>query len=873
MPTFAQVKAAELKEVEMLRGRREPEVHGEKPRVGLAFSGGGIRSATINLGILQGLAKRGLLKRLDYLSTVSGGGFIGGWLTRWIRERGIEEVEQQLGNTTKEPPPVNFLRDYSNYLTPRKGLLGADTWAAIATYLRNVILNQTILAGFLGTVLTLPWILGSNFDFGPFAGWEPWVVGIGTGLLIAFAVARAVVNTATCLGGESRPFARQRGVLLTVVLPLFAGAFLLTYGIWRDPNLWTLQLSVAIGAGVYTLGHLSGWIVSKLSFRDLPGAAPSFLNVLWAVPCGAFAGVEVYGLRRLVEYWSVDSLTGRWEAASWGPPLFVVAFLLAGTLHIGLAKFALRNEIQEWWARLGGWLLLWSLFWAAMFSLAIFAPLGVTMLGKYVWARKALLLGWAAHSAIGARLGWGSQTSGTGPNGKWKEIVAKLAPFIFVAGLLVLVSCGVHALVLHGSGLPFDDTTYWEFADAISLPWLWILLGILAGATAFLSWRVDINLFSMNLLYRNRLVRCYLGASNEARQEQPFTGFDPRDDVRLASFAEREPGDNGKSEDCKPYSGPYPILNATLNVTHGERLAWQERKAESFVFTPLYCGYEYPEMKPSENLVPTLNVPEGGYQPTNEWAFPPVGVKLGLAISTSGAAVSPNMGYHTYPPLAFLMTVFNVRLGEWLPNPRYSNADYRLRLKKPQGGPGFSLLYLLNELFASTTDRSKYVYLSDGAHFENLAIYELVRRECEFIIASDAGEDPGYTFGDLINAIRKCRTDLGAEIDLNLEPFRPNAKGYARTHAVRGEIRYRNGKVGQLLFFKSCLTGDESNDVLDYRREQPAFPQQSTADQWFDESQFESYRALGQFAAESMISRAAHSKPSLEEVIAAAPTE
>jgi hypothetical protein len=231
------------------------------------------------------------------------------------------------------------------------------------------------------------------------------------------------------------------------------------------------------------------------------------------------------------------------------------------------------------------------------------------------------------------------------------------------------------------------------------------------------------------------------------------------------------------------------------------------------------------------------------------------------------------MGYHTYPPLAFLMTVFNVRLGEWLPNPRYSNADYRLRLKRPQGGPSFSLLYLLNELFASTTDQSKYVYLSDGAHFENLAIYELVRRECEFIIASDAGEDPGYAFGDLINAIRKCRTDLGAEIVLNLEPFRPDGQGYARTHAVGGEIRYRSGKVGRLLFFKSCLTGGEPNDVLDYRRENSAFPQQSTADQWFDESQFESYRALGQFAAESIISRAAGTHPTLEDVFAAAPTQ
>ena len=155
--------AAEVEEVGKSRSKRQPDLAADAPVVGLAFSGGGIRSATINLGILQGLAKHGLLKRIDYLSTVSGGGFIGGWLVRWIYESGIGNVEQRLRNPACEPASVTFLRDYSNYLTPRTGLLGADTWAAIATYSRNVLLNQTILIGFLGALLYIPWILGSFF--------------------------------------------------------------------------------------------------------------------------------------------------------------------------------------------------------------------------------------------------------------------------------------------------------------------------------------------------------------------------------------------------------------------------------------------------------------------------------------------------------------------------------------------------------------------------------------------------------------------------------------------------------------------------------------------------------------------------------------
>lgn len=870
MPTFAQVQAEELKELEKLRERRGVKIPAQKGRVGLAFSGGGIRSATINLGILQALAKYGLLKRADYVSTVSGGGFIGGWLVRWIHEKGIHQVESDLGRTTQEPPPVNFLRDYSNYLTPRKGILGADTWAAIATYLRNVILNQAILIAFLGAVLMAPWILGSFFEYGPGGFPSPLMIGVAGALLIVVAVANGVINTSTCATGEGREFTRQRDVLIMVVLPLFAGAFLFNYAIWRRPEIWTLRFSLLAAMAVYALGHLLGWAISKLYFGKIRGAVPVFWNVVWALPSGAFAGVEVYGLRRLINFWEIDSLPGKWHAASWGAPLFVLAFLLAGALHIGLAKFALRNEIQEWWARLGGWLMLWALFWSAFFALAIYAPLGVTLLGKFLWTRRVLLWGWILHSGIGARLGWGTGTTGEQRGGNWQEYIAKAAPFVFVTGLLVLLSCGVHALALKGSGLPAEDATYWVYADAVQSWWLWAMLGALLGAAALLSWRVDINRFSMNLLYRNRLVRCYLGASNENRRAQKFTGFDPNDDLPLASFAELER--NVNAEDRKKYSGPYPILNATLNITHGERLAWQERKAESFAFTPLFCGYEYPEMKPSVNLVKGGDENPETYQPTSQWAFPEGGPKLGLAISTSGAAVSPNMGYHTFPPLAFLMTVFNVRLGEWLANPRYASSKFKLQAEKPEGGPGFSLLYLLNELFGSTTDRSKYVYLSDGAHFENLAIYELVRRECDYIVASDAGEDRDYLFGDLVNAIRKCRTDLGAEIVLDLEPLKPDPQsGFSRTHAVKGEIRYRSGKTGQLLYFKSCMTGNEPNDVRDYKRQHGEFPQESTADQWFDESQFESYRMLGYCAAESIILQAADQPATLEEVIAAAP--
>src|SRR5580658_767791 len=115
------------------------DVH-DQPRSALCISGGGIRSATFALGALQALAEKGLLHQFDYLSTVSGGGYIGGWLTAWIKREGDPlSVEEHLAPSRipearpdrrvigrgrivdEEPEPIHHLRSYSNYLTPRPG--------------------------------------------------------------------------------------------------------------------------------------------------------------------------------------------------------------------------------------------------------------------------------------------------------------------------------------------------------------------------------------------------------------------------------------------------------------------------------------------------------------------------------------------------------------------------------------------------------------------------------------------------------------------------------------------------------------------------------------------------------------------------------
>jgi hypothetical protein len=182
-----------------------------------------------------------------------------------------------------------------------------------------------------------------------------------------------------------------------------------------------------------------------------------------------------------------------------------------------------------------------------------------------------------------------------------------------------------------------------------------------------------------------------------------------------------------------------------------------------------------------------------------------------------------------------------VRLGWWLRN---------INAQSTWVGRNFSLVHSFSELFGTATDNDAYVNLSDGGHFENLGLYELIRRECDLIIVGDAEQDGDFSFGSLGMAIRRCRVDFGAEIDVQVADIRPpSAGGNSRHHFVTGSIRYRNGKQGALLYFKSSFTGREPYDVEQYKRENPLFPHQSTSDQFFSESQFESYRQLGMHAA------------------------
>jgi hypothetical protein len=211
------------------------------------------------------------------------------------------------------------------------------------------------------------------------------------------------------------------------------------------------------------------------------------------------------------------------------------------------------------------------------------------------------------------------------------------------------------------------------------------------------------------------------------------------------------------------------------------------------------------------------------------------------------------MGIYSSKARAFLLTLANARLGLWFGNPKDAVTWQR-------SDPTLGVGPLVRELLGLTSDVNPYVYLSDGGHFENLGIWSMVVRRCGVIIVSDAGCDPDYTFADLSNAVRRIRIDLGIPIEFGALDLSRAGQGVSNPHGVLGTIRYSavdgpGARDGLLLYVKATLSGDEPVDVRNFALQDPAFPHDSTGNQFFDEDRFESYRALGYHSIMSLAGR------------------
>lgn len=698
---------------------------------------------------------------------------------------------------------------------------------------------------------------------------------------------------------------------------------------------------------------------------------------------------------------------------------------------LSYGRYFIEDEDREWLARASAWLFIVTGAWLFFSGLVIFGPLlffsfqksllaagGISGLVTILGGRSALTPG---KSKKDGEQGWAETLKSVGVN------VIVLASFVFFACLVLAVALLTGTVIAWLAkylpnlwdflGAPRYGAEVKEFAEKYPLvsaqnafrvahfpTWLYLCVValVLHGLGRGFALVINLNKFSLHAGYRDRIIRAFLGASRPRgeRQENPFTGFDPRDNLYmdelrpwvlresdfrangLASFvaalADAEaPGAadagagareqaaatrsaalclreqiedvDGESRkyfaktvppgsietnpsfrtalfgdlsrvlqvsrlEDKPEFAPYlqaaregygklapprveaaadgdsppdvllnrlllleafpeylkypprlyrlmHVVNMALNLVGGDRLAWQQRRAESFTSTPLHSG--------------SLFV---GYRRTRDYGGKN-GISLGTAVAISGAAASSNMGYFSPSPFVTLaLTFFNARLGWWLGNPGVHGARTFFR-----SHPQSALSPILDEAFGLTDDANPYVLLSDGGHFENLGLYEMVLRRCRNIVVVDGSADPSGTLEGLGDAVRKIRIDLGIPIEFKPPfPILPRPESEKRGgggYCAVGDIHYeavdadpservdplrraydRHDLTGRIVYVKPTIYGGEPRDVFNYAMSHPDFPHESTADQFFDEPQFESHRMLGFYVLEQLFEEASQTE-------------
>ena len=683
------------------------------PNFALCLSGGGIRSATFALGALQALAKRKLLGRFQYLSTVSGGGYIGSWITTWANHSSHAEVIAALADEGHEDEPIRHLREYSNYLSPKLGLFAADTWTLAAIVLRNLLLNWAVLLPLIAVPLLVPrfavrsvlWMAQDNGT----ATTTFFVIG---GILQVIAVSyldRNRPSIRACRGVNWRWEGRQIWFLWLCLTPLLLGSSFLVlawcgyrlnpcnlskvsswacFGTANSPRWWKGERWALVWSQIFV--NLLAWLINlplnaRRILQNRRSIGEIFAELTFIIAAACLGGWLLYEIKDLA---ILDPIHHAFLYAAFGEFAYLMVFLLAGAVLHALFSAAAKNDNDlEWTARAAGWVLIVGFTWLVVALLVIFGPSvlssasialrsGTLSLGGIAGLLAALI---GSSSLTPASRDTAVRSGGTLARPIVRKILVPLCTGIFILSLIVMLAYATGWVILQADFFPDDRAiTQWDtHANILREIHAWRndfvphwkslagLVLIFSGVSGLAGLAVNINKFSLHGAYRNRLIRAYLGASRTGRESSasfsPFSGFDPADDLLMKDIR------------IGPQQPLFHVVNMALNLVSGGNLAWQQRKAESFTATKLHCG--------SARLGYRDSAAYGGSKPSN-----PVGIQkpisLGTAMAISGAAANPNMGYHSSPAVTFIMTLFNVRMGYWLGNPARARKCTAPQLRK-----------------------------------------------------------------------------------------------------------------------------------------------------------------------------------------------
>ncbi len=501
---------------------------------------------------------------------------------------------------------------------------------------------------------------------------------------------------------------------------------------------------------------------------------------------------------------------------------FLVASIVLFPIIIWFPQFIGKSIFTHNFRRRYGYIQLCALSMALFMLFIILLPFGVKFLPGYV----NNIVGGVTLASLFAIFKYSGNMAS-----KYQGVLKRIIPIViplFLIGLCIyimgewLVPKKIDCVVSEDLWISSQECVCQEWEDMQA--WcneMWWFFSCSAGIFIIYGLFVNINRSSLHNFYRDKITETYI---LKPKNQKPNDGHSnaSHEEVEVdhsALLKDLHEGENG---------APYHLINATLNLSGEDEPKLRGRKADFFLFSKKYCGSDITRYRRTENYFDNyFDLRKGNSEKS---------VSLGRAATISGAAVNPQSGSMWGASISFLMTLMNARVGFWMPNP---NQSKRCFIFWP-----WYLVY--RELFSRTKRDTWLCNLADGNFIENLGIYQLVKRKCKYIVAVDVGADPNMEFKDLGNVLRKVRIDLGVQINLDVEMLRKQADTkLSKWHCVADTIHYSDTEKGILVYIKSSLTGDEPEDLFHYWKQNPSFPHETTADQFFDEAQFESYRQLG----------------------------
>ncbi|HEX6639338.1 MAG TPA: patatin-like phospholipase family protein [Steroidobacteraceae bacterium] len=745
----------------------------------LAISGGGIRSASFALGVIQTFLNEApadaqrkderCFDRFDYMSTVSGGGYIGGALS-WLkfhygrgeewrrhlgdRDLGTRSAEFQADKTEGVGDSkftwLDYFRQHGYYLQPSS--MSAMSLAGVA--LRGMLITLSVYTAILALIL--------------------WALQVG-GVLVP--------------GGSLANWAGHPARIES----------------------WLLFLGFIV-SGAFLLFGVASWL----------GSIPTHA-VFWLGPLPPIAmvlgGVSIL---RLQEGWPLnpDGLEWRW-------PLGAGLLLAAGACLVLL--WWARSDLEQ--ARGGTQVVHKWQYRVRILYQQVLGPLltGLTLL-LAIWSVPYV------YALIGEKLGGtaGISSSLLGVAGAIYQFLIgrdKKVTSSAMSTLRILITATllVYGILLVAYWIVHEGSSQDVVLGTFGLP----LLALIGAAGLFGGFVVNANYIGIGRMYRDRLMELFM-PNKEAIVLNQWHRAGNADQFDLVSLVD---------EKGAPQR-PLHLVNCNVVMVGARQDRFRGRGGDSFVLSAKYSGSS------ATGWTRTSQLGDGHFT-------------LATAVACSGAAASPHTGVAgrgitRNALVSLLLSLTNVRLGYWIRSPRASGGKPKTWHK--WFPPNLLAPGIRQGLFGSgTTEEAFFIELTDGGHFDNTGLYELIRRRVRVVVLSQGSCDLTYSKEDLANAIERARVDFGVHIrfgnnsyplgDITAELGKAVKRGWAV-----GTIRYPGSdEPGILLYLQASPVAGMNADTESYWRRNVDFPNQTTADQFFDEEQLEAYRELGMAIAQDCI--------------------